>query len=153
MIIVKIVGMSIQKEKKMETKRIVFITPSDVGTTEFIQMVPEGSDVQIKHVKVAPFFDSNIEKAIALFRPGLIILGMMLQGKDTDGLKVLEKIKNSEHLKHVPVVVVSSVFQVDGEDHHLQNLRSRATKLGAVAVLPRFPFPSYDELVSYYCDD
>lgn len=128
----------------METKRIVFISP--LGREEakrLLETIPDGVAVEAKAVIVAPFFDGMIEKMLVAFMPDLIVLGTMLQGDERDGLRVLKAIKAS-CLVNVPVVVVSTLFV----GQHKERLQKELKESGAAAVIAKFPYPSYNELMS-----
>jgi len=141
--------MSIQEREKMMGKNIVFCDPmGEYYEKLFLQKTPN-AEIQLKSITVAPFFDGAIAKEIVRFNPGLIILEMLLQGRETDGLEVLKKIKASQFLQSIPVVVCSHLFSETDESCSKQ-LRQRAMDLGDAAVLPKFPYPSYDKLMSYY---
>ncbi|MDE2590693.1 MAG: response regulator [Patescibacteria group bacterium] len=56
-------------------------------------------------VRLSPRGDNVIEE-IASFRPGVILLDLLLSGKD--GATICREIKRTEHIKHIPVLIMSA---------------------------------------------
>ena len=71
-------------------------------------------------------FSSNgneVLSKVRKFQPDIVILDLMLPGKD--GFEILSELKNDDHIKDIPVIVFSNK---DGQDD-----KNRAKELGASA--------------------
>lgn len=110
----------------------------------FLESLPPGTDVELQLITIAPFFDDLIEKAIGEFCPNLIILDLNLLRDEDSGFRVLRKLKESS-LREIPVVVCSKYIGRSPDDLN----RIRALQLGAVAALPKIPFPEPQEFLKF----
>jgi chemotaxis response regulator CheB len=90
-----------------------------------------GKEIGIQPITTAPFFDSEIEKDIAQFKPELIILDLLLVDTVESGFRVLAQIKRSNLLSTIPVLVFSSFI---GEEQGKQ-LQDKASRLGAAGAI------------------
>src|SRR2546427_7426947 len=111
--------------------RITMIENSRETQVKFLESLPTNETVELQPVTTAPFFDEKIEQAIIDFHPDLIILDLLLHRDIESGFRVLRKIKESNSLKDIPVVVCSKFIGEDREDKN----KKRALESGAVAAL------------------
>ena len=66
-----------------------------------------GTNYILQAITTEPFFDDEIEAEISEFKPNLIILDLLLVEDKESGFRVLRKIKESDSLREVPVMVCS----------------------------------------------
>ena len=121
------------------------IEDSTESMMKFLKSLIPTDIVELQAVSVAPFFDNKIERAIKRFDPDLIILDLLLVREAESGFRVLRRLKDSVLLKDVPVVVCSKYIGSDPDDRN----KSKAMKLGAVAAIPKIPFPGVQDFLQY----
>jgi len=102
-------------------------------STDTVKLVAQalgirGEKFGIQAIVTAPFFDAEIEKDIAGFKPDLIILDLLLDHTTASGFHVLRQIKDSKLLHMIPVLICSSHI-IDSA--HGNKLRNKAIDIGA----------------------
>lgn len=137
--------MSIERLHQVMKIRVTMIEDSRETQIRFLQSVPLGVEIELQAITTDPFFDESIEKAIVEFSPNLIILDLRLSRDEASGFRVLRKLKESEALSGVPVVVSSKYIGRDSNDKN----RKTALSYGAADALPKFPFPKLDDFLKY----
>jgi CheY-like chemotaxis protein len=80
-------------------------------------------------ITTEPFFSAEIETEIREFRPDLIILDLLLSEEPESGLRVLRKIKTSQVLGHIPVLVSSKFINSTSSG---RKWRAKVIEKGAV---------------------
>src|SRR4051794_3056414 len=126
-------------------KRITLIEDSRETQLRLLQSLSLEEEVELQPISTSPFFDERIEAAIKSFNPNLIILDLRLTQDNNSGFRVLRKLKASESLKEIPVVVCSRFLNSSPENEN----RKKAISYGAVAALPKLPFPKAEEFLRY----
>jgi CheY-like chemotaxis protein len=128
-------------------QRITIIEGSRETQARLRKSVP--SEVEIQLITAAPFFDEGIEKVIIEFDPNLIVLDLSLMDNIDSSFRVLKRLKQSNSLRNVPVVLCSMSIGNRSVDKY----KNEALKWGVVAVIPKIPFPSFNELLKYSHDN
>ena len=124
-------------------RRITLIEDSKETQRRFLSSLTQVEEVELQAITVAPFFDSLIEEAIKEFAPDFIIVDLRLMRDVESGFRVLRSLKSSA-LADVPVVVCSHLISSESGDPN----KTRALLLGAIAALPKFPFPSLQDFLN-----
>ena len=125
--------------------KITIIDDSEEAQRRFLASLPVAAGFELQPISVEPFFDEKIERAIAEFDPDLILLDLRLSRDEQSGFRVLRKLKTSELLRDVPVVVCSlSVSRAPADSN-----RRKALEYGAQSALHKIPFPEPDQYLRY----
>lgn len=135
--------LNIQERYKEGRERITVIEDSRESQSKFHRSLPFGVEMQL--ITAAPFFDRKIEDVIHKFKPSLIILDMSLIESTDSGFRVLKQLKESKALKDIPVVLCSKFISTDPADKY----KGKAENLGAVAALPKIPFPDINDFLRF----
>jgi len=117
-------------------KRVTIIEDSKETQRQFLDSLPESEIVEMQAIMVEPFFNDEIEIAVKEFGPRLIILDLRLDRSEESGFRILRKLRQSS-LKDIPVIVCSKYITSSANDEN----KKKALRYGAVAALPKFPFP------------
>jgi len=120
-------------------RRITLIDDSRETQLRFLASVQE--EVELQAITVAPFFDDQVETAIKEFDPDLIVIDLHLTRSEESGFRVLRLLKESS-VSNIPIVVCSRFISDTSEDAN----KAKALLLGAIAALPKFPFPTLQDL-------
>ena len=127
------------------TRRITIIADSRETQIRFLRTLGLHENLEFQAITTEPFFDEIIEDAIKAFNPDLIILDLRLTRDNESGFRVLRKLKESESLTDIPVVVCSKFITKNLKDKN----KERAMTYGAVAALPKVPFPKAEEFLKF----
>jgi CheY-like chemotaxis protein len=125
--------------------RVTMIEDSRESQLRFLQSLSADEQVDLQPITNEPFFDDEIEMAIRDFNPDLIILDLRLSRNNDSGFRVLRKLKESPHLKDIPVVVCSKYIDSSSKDPN----RLMALEYGAIDALPKIPFPKAGDFLKY----
>jgi CheY-like chemotaxis protein len=120
--------------------KISFIDDSRETLTQFLEGLPRDTIVEVQAID-AEFFNPAVAAALARFQPDLIILDLLLKEDMESGFRVLRKLKTSDNLKGIPVVVCSKYIS---DTEKGRETAARAVSLGAIAALSKIPFPSFE---------
>jgi len=91
-----------------ETKNIL-IVDDDKDFADAVRIVLENNGYQVKHASSV----GEGREAIVKERPHLIILDVMMD-KHTDGFDFCRYLKEDEHLKTIPVLMITAVTEKTG---------------------------------------
>ncbi len=80
----------------------ILVVDDDKGITEAFQAVLQSEDYEVKIALSA----EGVLKVIEKFKPDLILLDVLLSGRD--GREVCLELKKNEQTKKIPVVIVSA---------------------------------------------
>lgn len=121
-------------------KKVTMIEDSREAQLKFLESIPTNEIVELQAITVDPFFDEQIEQAITEFGPDLIILDLRLKRDENSGFRVLRQLRESS-LKDVPIIVCSKYIGASLRDPN----RVKALNYGALAALPKSPFPKLQD--------
>lgn len=84
----------------------VLIIDDDLAILDALQITLEQSGYEVKTLSNG----SNATAELTKFPADVVLLDIWMSGKD--GMQIVEELKNHDHTKHVPVIMISALSEV-----------------------------------------